>query len=73
MVGNHPLYQLSYTRINTCMHTYDAITNTGLHIHLSMIEAQSFYILVHDFENFNLTIKFFTDVELAKQFIQQLG
>lgn len=54
------------------MHIYDAITKTGLHIHLSMMDEQSFYILVYDFENFNMTMKFFNSVEPAKAFIQSL-
>jgi hypothetical protein len=64
-----PLYE---PRINTHMHIYDAITQTGLHIHLSMREDESFYILVHDTNNFTLTIKFFSQVEPALKFIQSL-
>jgi hypothetical protein len=55
------------------MHIYDAITKTGLHIHLSMMEEESFYILVHDLENFTLTMKFFNSAEPAKAFIQSLS
>jgi hypothetical protein len=54
------------------MHIYDAITETGLHIHLSMVAEESFYILVHDTENFTVTMKFFSRVEPAKAFIQSL-
>lgn len=54
------------------MHIYDAITKTGLHIHLSMMEEESFYILVHDFENFTLTMKFFNNVHDATDFIRSL-
>jgi len=54
------------------MHIYDAITKTGLHIHLSMIEERSFYILVHDLENFTLTMKFFNDPTTAREFIKSL-
>jgi len=54
------------------MHIYDAITETGLHIHLSMMEEESFYIMVHDPVNFNMTMKFFNSVEPARQFIQSL-
>jgi hypothetical protein len=54
------------------MSVYDAITKTGLHIHLSMMEDESFYIMVHDLENFTMTMKFFNSVEPAKQFIQSL-
>jgi hypothetical protein len=54
------------------MHIYDAVTNTGLHIHLSMKDDESFYIMVHDLVNFTMTMKFFTSVEPARQFIQSL-
>jgi hypothetical protein len=54
------------------MHIYDAITSSGLHIHLSMMEEQSFYIMVHDLVNFNMTMKFFSSVEPARAFIQSL-
>jgi hypothetical protein len=54
------------------MHIYDAITKTGLHIHLSMMEEESFYILVHDLENFTLTMKFFNNAQTATEFIQSL-
>jgi len=54
------------------MHIYDAITETGLHIHLSMMGEESFYIMVHDLVNFNMTMKFFNSVEPAKAFIQSL-
>ena len=64
-----PLYEPC---INILMHIYDAITETGLHIHLSMMEEESFYIMVHDLVNFNMTMKFFNSVEPAKAFIQSL-
>ena len=54
------------------MHIYDAVTLTGLHIHLSMNENESFYILVYDIDNFMLTIKFFNRVEPALEFIKSL-
>lgn len=60
------------TRINKFMHIYDAITKTGLHIHLSMMDERSFYILVHDLVNFTLTMKFFNNVQEATSFIQSL-
>jgi len=54
------------------MNTYDAITKTGLLIHLSMSESNTGYILVHDLVDLKLTIKFFTDVESALSFIHSL-
>ena len=58
--------------INILMNTYDAITKTGLLIHLSMSESNTGYILVHDLVDLKLTIKFFTDVESALSFIHSL-
>ena len=64
-----PLYE---PRINTFMHIYDAVTSSGLHIHLSMMEEESFYIMVHDLVNFTMQMKFFSSVEPARAFIQSL-
>jgi hypothetical protein len=64
-----PLYE---PRINILMHIYDAITNSGLHIHLSMMEDESFYIMVHDLADFTMTMKFFSSVEPALEFIRSL-
>jgi hypothetical protein len=54
------------------MHTYDAITKTGLMIHLSMSEDRTGYILVHDLVELTLTMKFFTELESALSFIHSL-
>ena len=54
------------------MHTYDAITLNGLQIHLSMSNDNTGYILVHDLVDFKLTMRFFTDVNSALEFIQSL-
>jgi hypothetical protein len=54
------------------MHTYDAITKTGLMIHLSMSEDNTGYILVHDLVDLKLTMKFFTELESALSFIHSL-
>ena len=64
-----PLYQ---PRINIFMYTYDATTNSGLMIHLSMKENSDCYILVYDTFTQQVTMKFFTDVDSAKDFIQTL-
>ena len=58
--------------LNTFMYIYNAITKTGLLIHLSMSEHHTFYILVFDIDNFKLTMKFFNNIETALAFIQQL-
>jgi len=54
------------------MHTYDAITQTGLHIHLSMSNYNTCYIFSRDIYNHVLTMKFFTNVNDALEFIQSL-
>ncbi len=60
------------TRINILMHTYDAITKTGLHIHLSMMEDESFYIMVHNLVEFTFDMKFFNNVQTATAYIKSL-
>ena len=61
-----PLYQ---PRINTYMYTYDAVTKTGIQIHLSMSTDNTCYIFVNDVFNNELKMKFFTDTESAIKFI----
>lgn len=60
------------TRINKFMHTYDAITNTGLYIHLSMVTPTQCYILVYDTYIQTLNMKFFNNQESALYFIRSL-
>jgi len=64
-----PLYE---PRINNRMYIYNATTQTGLRIHLSMKEEESFYILVFDTYNLTLQMRFFNHVEPALAFIQSL-
>ena len=64
-----PLYE---PRINTFMHTYDAITKCGLHIHLSMSTENTCYILVYDIFTQQMSFKFFTTVETALEFIRSI-
>ena len=55
------------------MYTYDAITPTGVQIHLSMSSNyNTCYIFVNDIYANQLTMKFFTDTNSALQFIQSL-
>jgi hypothetical protein len=54
------------------MHTYDAITHTGLHIHLSMVTPKQCYILVYDTYTQSVNMKFFTDQESALYFIRTI-
>jgi hypothetical protein len=64
-----PLYE---PRINIFMHTYDAITKCGLHIHLSMSTNNTCYILVYDTFTQQMSFKFFTTVETALEFIRSI-
>ena len=61
-----PLYE---PRINIFMYTYDAITKTGIQIHLSMSKNNTCYIFINDIYNNELRMKFFTDMESAIAFI----
>jgi len=54
------------------MHTYDAITKDGLHIHLSMCSTDTCYILVHDIYTHAFEIKFFINQESAIKFIRSI-
>ena len=60
------------TRINIVMHTYSAITDNGLCIHLSMLSQKQCYIIVHDIYTHSFTMKFFTDQDSAVSFIHSL-
>jgi hypothetical protein len=53
-------------------YTYDTITDTGLCIHLSMTIENICYILVYDLYTLHTTMKFFTTVEDALDFIHSL-
>ena len=64
-----PLYE---PRINILMYTYDAVTKTGIQIHLSMSNDNTCYIYINDIYNNTLTMKFFTDMESAIEFIHSL-
>lgn len=57
--------------INTCMHTYDIVTETGLLIHLSLYNGVT-YILVEDMYTHYFDMKFFTEVNPALEFIRSL-
>jgi hypothetical protein len=54
------------------MHTYDALTNTGLMIHLSMKTETQCYILVYDTYTQSVNMKFFTNREAALYFIRTI-
>ena len=65
-------YHYAILPINRLMHVYDFITTTGLYIHLSMKDEESFYILVYDLDNFSLSMRFFSNSVEATKFIQSL-
>ena len=54
------------------MHTYDALTNTGLHIHLSMVTPTQCYILVYDTYTQTIDMKFFTNQNSALYYIRTI-
>ena len=55
------------------MYTYDAVTPTGVHIHLSMSNNyNTCYILVNDIYDNKMVMKFFTDTGSALDFIHSL-
>lgn len=54
------------------MYTYDAITKSGLLIHLTMFNNTVGYILVIDEFTLDFKMKYFTDMESAKKFIHTL-
>jgi glutamine synthetase len=55
------------------MYVYDNFTVNGVHIHLSMSESkESNYIFVHNIYENRLTMKYFTRVEDAIEFIHSI-
>ena len=54
------------------MHIYDAITRSGMYIHLSMSGNQMCYILVHDIYTHEFKMQYFTDQQTALEFIKSL-
>ena len=52
------------------MQTYDVTTPQGLHIHLSISDWDTGYIFINDIYDERITIKFFTDMESAINFIR---
>ncbi len=58
--------------INNCMHIYDAITQDGRMIHLSMLGHETCYIMIHDLYTHEFTMRYFTDQPSAVKFIRSL-
>lgn len=58
--------------INIFMYTYDALTKSGMLIHLTMYDSVTCYILVHDTYTHQFHMKFFTNMETAKNFIKNI-
>ena len=54
------------------MHTYDRITASGIHIHVSLnIDYNTCYVFVNDIYDNRLTMRFFTNMLDAANFIDQ--
>ncbi len=64
-----PFYE---RRIKYTMYTNDWLTPTGIHIHLSMSNYSTCYIFVNDIYADFLTMRYFTDMESAIEFINSL-
>ena len=59
--------------INTFMQTYDALTKNGLLIHLSMtMHNDVCYIFVYDLYTLTFNVKYFTDMQSAREFIKTI-
>lgn len=54
------------------MYIYDAITRSGLQIHLSMLSNETCYILIHDMYTHEFRMRYFTDQQTAVNFIKSL-
>jgi len=54
------------------MHIYDAITQDGRMIHLSMLGHETCYIMIHDLYTHEFTMRYFTDQPSAVKFIRSL-
>jgi 3-deoxy-D-arabino-heptulosonate 7-phosphate (DAHP) synthase class II len=54
------------------MYTNDWLTPTGIHIHLSMSNYNTCYIFVNDIYDNQLTMRYFTDMDSAVEFINNL-
>jgi hypothetical protein len=64
---------LPHFEINTAMQTYDALTKNGLLIHLSMTpQCDVCYIFAFDIYTQQFDMKYFTDMQSAREFIQTL-
>ena len=64
-------YQLGYRGINICVKTYDRTTPSGLHFHLCLYEGVC-CVMVTDIYDHDLTIRYFTDVNKALRFINNM-
>jgi len=55
------------------MQTYDALTKNGLLIHLSMtMHNDVCYIFVYDLYTLTFNVKYFTDMQSAREFIKTI-
>ena len=54
------------------MYTNDWLTPNGIHIHLSMSNYNTCYIFVNDIYDNRLTMRYFTDMASALEFINTL-
>ena len=58
--------------INTFVKTYENFTPQGLHFHLSLSEAGVCYIIVRDLYDGSFDMQYFTNVNRALRFINNI-
>ena len=58
--------------INTFVKTYTNFTPSGLHFHLSLSDQGVCCIIVHDVYDGNVVMRYFTDINNALRFINNM-
>ncbi len=56
--------------LNNIMTSYKVMTDSGLDFYLSLNDSGVTYIIVHDLISNTLSMKFFTDIDVAVDFIR---
>ena len=65
-------YHFAIHPINTVVKTYQNFTPSGLHFHLSLSDTGVCCIIVHDIYDGDLQMRYFTNVNNALRFINNL-
>ena len=67
-----PFYPLNYSELNIFVKTYNSQTPSGLNFHLSLSDTGVCCIIVHDVFDCEVTLRYFTNVNKALRFINNL-